>query len=225
MARLSFAILPVAVLAGGFLSSVADARNRPQHEAPGVIMMEQGAPTLAPFQHVRFCLHNPAECKSDPAQRARIELDIETSQLLDRVNRSVNAAIMPTVKSYGSNLADKWTIAPATGDCNDYAVTKRHELIASGLPANALRLSVVKTSSGAGHLVLVVATTSGDMVLDNLTQSIVPWQRTSYQWLKIQSGTDARFWYEIRPVGPDIARAERGVRLALHCQHDIRSHV
>ncbi|MBV9565484.1 MAG: transglutaminase-like cysteine peptidase [Bradyrhizobium sp.] len=216
MARLSFAILPFAVVAGSLLSGVADARNRPQHDATASRAIEQGAPTLAPFQHVRFCLHNPAECKSDPAQRARIELNAETSQMLDRVNRSVNAAIKPTAKSYGSNLADKWTIAPAAGDCNDYAVTKRHELIAGGLPANALRLSVVKTASGVGHLVLVVATTRGDMVLDNLTQSILPWQRTDYQWLKIQSATDARFWYEVRSTGSYVARAERGVRLAFH---------
>jgi predicted transglutaminase-like cysteine proteinase len=61
-----------------------------------------------------------------------------------------------------------------------------------------LRLSVVKTASDAGHLVLVVATTAGDIVLDNLTDAIRPWKHTSYRWLKIQSSSDARFWSEIR---------------------------
>jgi predicted transglutaminase-like cysteine proteinase len=125
-------------------------------------------------------------------------MSAEVSDLLKRVNHDVNTAITPTVKNYGSDLRNGWTIAPASGDCNDYAVTKRHDLIESGLPARALRLSVVKTASGTGHLVLVVATTSGDVVMDNLTNAIRPWTSTSYRWLKIQSSTDARFWYEIK---------------------------
>ena len=52
-----------------------------------------------------------------------------------------------------------WTIAPHEGDCNDYAVTKRHQLLEKGLPSSALRLSVTKTVTlGVGHLVLVVST-------------------------------------------------------------------
>ena len=100
------------------------------------------------------------------------------------------------------------------GDCNDYAVTKRHELLESGLPAKALRLSVVKTSSGIGHLVLVVVTTKGDIVMDNLTETIRLWQNTDYQWLKIQSANDARFWYEVKVPDTSVSQADRGVRLA-----------
>jgi len=132
----------------------------------------EAAPTLAPFQHVRFCLRYPSDCKSDSSQADRIELNTENLDLLVRVNRGVNAAISPVRKAYGAELADGWTIAPQMGDCNDYAVTKRHELLESGLPSRALRLSVVKTASGIGHLILVVATTKGDMVLDNLNASI-----------------------------------------------------
>jgi predicted transglutaminase-like cysteine proteinase len=102
------------------------------------------------------------------------------------------------------------------GDCNDYAVTKRHELLDSGLPSRALRLSVVKTASGIGHLVLVVVTTKGDIVMDNLTETIRPWQSTDYQWLKIQSATDARFWYEVKApsAGPSVSQPDRKLRLA-----------
>jgi predicted transglutaminase-like cysteine proteinase len=101
------------------------------------------------------------------------------------------------------------------GDCNDYAVTKRHALIESGLPSKALRLSVVKTASGVGHLVLVVVTTKGDVVLDNLTEVIRVWQSTDYQWIKIQSASDPRFWNEIKVpgVGP-MSQADGKVRLA-----------
>lgn len=90
------------------------------------------SPTLAPLQHVRFCLRYPSDCKSDPAQDERIDLTTETWELLKRVNHSVNMSITPTPKSYGLNLEDRWRIAPEMGDCNDYAVTKRYELLGNG---------------------------------------------------------------------------------------------
>ena len=110
----------------------------------------EASPTLAPFQHVRFCLRYPSDCKSNPTENERIDLDAQTTELLKRVNHSVNISIFPTPKSYGPNLGDGWTIAPDMGDCNDYAVTKRHELLENGLPSKALRLSVVQPSPRFG---------------------------------------------------------------------------
>jgi predicted transglutaminase-like cysteine proteinase len=89
------------------------------------------SPTLAPFQHVRF-VFAPSDCKSDPTENERIDLNAETSELLKRINHSVNVSIIPTIKSYGQNLGDGWTMGPDTGDCNDYAVTRRHEFLESG---------------------------------------------------------------------------------------------
>jgi predicted transglutaminase-like cysteine proteinase len=192
----------------------ADARNRALPDSNSLTPISEASPTLAPFQHVRFCLRYPSDCKSNPTGSERIDLNAETSELLKRVNHEVNISIIPTVKSYGSNLGDGWTIAPDMGDCNDYAVTKRHELLESGLPSKALRLSVVKTASGIGHLVLVVVTTRGDIVMDNLTEVIRPWHSTDYHWLKIQSATDAKFWYEVKAPATSMSQADRRVRLA-----------
>jgi predicted transglutaminase-like cysteine proteinase len=201
---------------GALTAGSADARNRSVPESNSLTPIVEASPTLAPFQHVRFCLRYPSDCKSNPTENERIDLDAQTTELLKRVNQSVNMSIVPTPKSYGPNLGDGWTIAPDMGDCNDYAVTKRHELLENGLPSKALRLSVVKTASGIGHLVLVVVTTKGDIVMDNLTEVIRPWQSTDYHWLKIQSATDSKFWYEIKAptVGPSVSLADRKVRLA-----------
>jgi len=201
---------------GALSAGSADARNRSVPESNSLTPIVEASPTLAPFQHVRFCLRYPSDCKSNPTENERIDLDAQTTELLKRVNQSVNMSIIPTPKSYGSNLGDGWTIAPDTGDCNDYAVTKRHELLENGLPSKALRLSVVKTASAIGHLVLVVVTTKGDIVMDNLTEVIRPWQSTDYHWLKIQSATDSKFWYEIKApaAGPSVSLADRKVRLA-----------
>jgi predicted transglutaminase-like cysteine proteinase len=155
------------------------------------------SPALPPFQHVRFCLRYPSECKSDPTKKGYIDLNTRTLALLKRVNRSVNISITPARKSYGSGVNDGWTIAPDFGDCNDYSVTKRHELAANGMPSGALRLAVVTTASGIAHLVLLVVTTKGDFVMDNLTEALRPWQSSDYHWLKIQSGSDPNLWHEI----------------------------
>jgi predicted transglutaminase-like cysteine proteinase len=167
------------------------------------------SPSLAPFQHVRFCLRYPADCRSNQTEDERIDLTPETSDLLERINRVVNATIIPAQKSSGNELQQVWAIAPYTGDCNDYAVTKRHELLRNGLPARALRLAVVKTTSGSGHLVLFVATTKGDLVLDSLAETIVPWQSTNYRWMKMQSASDARIWHDVRVTGASVSPAGR----------------
>jgi predicted transglutaminase-like cysteine proteinase len=197
------------------ITSHADARNPAAMEPKRLPSIVEASPTLAPFQHVRFCLRYPSDCASSPSPTARVELDRSTIDLLERVNRDVNEAIAPMVKSYDSDLQVGWAIAPTAGDCNDYAVTKRHILLESGLPSAALRLSVIKTASGAGHLVLVVSATRGDLVMDNLTGEIRPWQTTEYHWIKIQSATDPRFWNAISPAGrPVLARTKPEVHLA-----------
>jgi predicted transglutaminase-like cysteine proteinase len=192
---------------------LAPAQGRSLIETSFAMPMTEASPTLSPFQHVRFCLRYPADCKSDATETTTVELTAETLETMQRVNRDVNLSIMPVTKS--DAIADGgWTISPASGDCNDYAVTKRHELLQKGLPAKAVRLAVVKTQSGIGHLVLVVATNKGNLVLDNLSETIVPWQLTKYQWVKIQSSSDARYWFEIMPRALVLSQVDRKLRSA-----------
>jgi predicted transglutaminase-like cysteine proteinase len=214
MVKRALTIFSLVMVAESLFTVAAEARDRPSQDSNPSAPIVEASPTLAPFQHVRFCLRYPSDCKSDPRESERIDPTPENFELLDRINRSTNAAIVPVSKDYGADLGNGWTIAPSSGDCNDYAVTKRHELLLGGLPSKALRLSVVKTASGIGHLVLVVATTKGDMVLDNLTDAIRPWQSTDYRWIKIQSAADARFWNEVKAPGVSVAGGGRRVRLA-----------
>lgn len=159
-------------------------------------IVERG-PTLSPFQHVRFCQRYPIDCQPGPQANALVELDSKTVALLYRINRQINAAIIPIRKDFVGDVRAAWAVAPHSGDCNDYAVTKRHELLQHKFPVSAVRLSEVKTSDGEGHLVLVVATTKGELVLDNLTDEIRPWRQTDYRWLKIQSKSDPQYWVEM----------------------------
>jgi predicted transglutaminase-like cysteine proteinase len=93
--------------------------------------------------------------------------------------------------------AETWVINPARGDCNDFAMSKRHELLNRGWPARTLLLSEVITNSGEPHLVLVVQTRSGDLVLDNLTPQIKPWSRAPYRWARIQMPNTGQLWATI----------------------------
>jgi predicted transglutaminase-like cysteine proteinase len=112
---------------------------------------------------------------------------------MHEVNQRINAAIRPEPNLEGLR-GEKWLLHPASGDCNDYAVTKRHDLIAKGFPARAVLLSEVVTTWGEHHLVVVVRTFSGDLVLDNLSGHIMPWSKKPYRWVRIQSPKNPNYW-------------------------------
>ena len=164
----------------------------------GLQFIRLDVPTLAPMAFTRFCLEYPAECKPQRLVFAgdRIELNITRWAELEDVNRTVNLSIHPERNENGL-AGEKWLLGPDRGDCNDYAVTKRHELIARGWPARTVLLSEVVTVSGEHHLVTVVRTESGDLVLDNLTDQIMPWSRTPYRWVRIQMPKNPNYWASI----------------------------
>ncbi|MBR0969962.1 MULTISPECIES: transglutaminase-like cysteine peptidase [Bradyrhizobium] len=158
------------------------------------VFLKEAQNVLAPLQFVKFCMNYSSECaQSSPEARLPAQ-DVALSTLAE-VNASVNQAISPVQKSTDPLLA-RWTISPSSGDCNDYAITKRHLLLAKGWPASALRLAVVYAPAG-GHLVLIVRLQDGDYVLDNLVPDVRDWRRSSYLWVSMESGEDPRFWVSI----------------------------
>ncbi len=103
----------------------------------------------------------------------------------------------------GNGTFEEWLIAPQAGDCKDYAITKRHELLERGWPSRALLLSEVIVPDGEHHLVLVVRTKDGDLVLDNLNASIRPATMTfrQYQWVRMEMPQNPKFWARVRMPG------------------------
>jgi predicted transglutaminase-like cysteine proteinase len=154
-------------------------------------------PTLAPMAYTQFCLRYPGECRTRKLFRGGpVRLSVAKRIELAGVNDAVNAGIVPQANLQGL-AGEVWLIGPDRGDCNDYAVTKRHALMQRGWPARALLLSEVVTTSGEHHLVLVVRTSEGDLVLDNLTDKIKPWFRTRYQWVRMQMPGVSKLWTTI----------------------------
>jgi predicted transglutaminase-like cysteine proteinase len=162
-------------------------------------------PSLAPMAFVRFCMRYPQDCKvRRMAYRPKpVALSEARRAELIKVNRNVNRAIRPQENINGV-MAEEWLVSPREGDCNDYAVTKRHELLARGWPSRSLLLAEVVVSSGEHHLVLVVRTREDDVVLDNLNWNIRPVSQIHYQWVRAQQAKNPQFWSTI-----SVTRATR----------------
>ena len=96
-------------------------------------------------------------------------------------------------------------------DCVGYVLAKREALIRVGLPADALSPAVVRTRGGVVHAVLLVTTSAGDQVLDNLSPYVDPWRRVDYEWIKRQvpSGDGSR-WAWIERSGPSPLKIASG---------------
>ena len=165
--------------------------------SPSAASMQEGGYALAPFSFVKFCLDYPSDCPKS-AGPGRVRLTSGRMAELSSVNRAVNVSIRP--KPDTSTLR-YWRLNVDAGDCNSFAVQKRHELIRRGWPSAALALTVAKTARGEGHLVVTVRTDQGDLVLDNLRPNIVPWQRTGYEWIMRQSERNPQFWVELNEIG------------------------
>jgi len=161
--------------------------------SPSAASMQEGGYTLAPFSFVKFCLDYPSDCPKS-AGPGRVRLTSARMAELSSVNSAVNGSIRPKLDT---STLRYWKLNVNAGDCNSFAVQKRHELIRRGWPAAALALTVAKTPRGEGHLVVTVRTDQGDLVLDNLRSNIVPWQRTGYQWIMRQSERNPQFWVEL----------------------------
>lgn len=159
--------------------------------------------TLTPrrplLAHVRFCLLYEGQCDVYPDRRARSMTVQEQFNEAMRVNFAVNRSIRPRP----DEGFDSWDINVTHGDCEDYALQKRADLIALGWPTDRLRIAIVTTPQGVGHAVLLVRIGGVDYALDNLTPSVRPWDETGYQFLMVQDRHDPRAWH-------DVGAARRG---------------
>jgi predicted transglutaminase-like cysteine proteinase len=124
---------------------------------------------------------------------------------LDQVNRYVNARIIATRDRITHHVKDYWDLplsrGDRRGDCEDYALEKRHELLQLGYPQEALSIALVRTRWGENHAVVVVETTAGPYVLDSFSPWITPWTALNYRWLARQSPDDPATWVEVVDQG------------------------
>jgi predicted transglutaminase-like cysteine proteinase len=140
---------------------------------------------------------------SAPARKFLAMVDAARSLAAGRietVNRQVNAAIHFTSDLAQHGVADRWTaplatLAAGAGDCEDYAFAKYAILRVAGIPAEDMRVLLVRDlQSRQDHAVLAVRQETRWLVLDN-------------RWAE---PVDAA---ELRRFVPLFAIDERGVNL------------
>tara|TARA_R110002020_G_scaffold10961_8_gene41584 strand:- start:1350 stop:1898 length:549 start_codon:yes stop_codon:yes gene_type:complete len=155
---------------------------------PSSIVTFERVSAAGPASFQMFCAVNPDECR--PGGASKVALTESMLAEIKRVNQRVNRAIRPKLDSPALQL---WRVNPPSGDCKSYVISKRHALMAAGLPSSALRIAFVKTRRGENHAVLVLKTDRGDLTLDNLTGDIKLFAETGYRVVAI-SGTNPKRW-------------------------------
>lgn len=157
----------------------------PLSAAPHVHGADLTGTAVTPLAMQFFCGNTPTECRA--TRDAVAEWTPHLAALLSDVNTRVNRDISPRADPKGA-----WEINPAFGDCNDYALTKRSRLIRLGVPPGSLRIAIT-TKNGAPHAILVVKTSAGDVVLDNLSSDTKTLRQSGYSISMISTANPLRW--------------------------------
>jgi predicted transglutaminase-like cysteine proteinase len=168
--------------------------------------MHTGGRTTQPIGHYDFCLREPDECRQKTARKEPVELTRKLWSALVDINNSVNLTVTPRTDGEMWGQEELWSYPTNVGDCEDYVLEKRRQLMALGVPAGKLLVTVVRQPNGDGHAVLTVSTSLGDFILDNLEPRVLAWNDTEYTYLKRQSERHSGVW-----VSVDDSRASLAV--------------
>lgn len=185
-------------LIGAIVAFAAIAAPAQAFDTTNVAFVQTNAGTTSiPVGHSEFCKTRPGECRANAQVIDAVPLDEQRWNQLLTVNANWNAAVTPVTDQDLYQTAEFWTYPNGYGDCEDYALAKRRDLINSGWPASTLLMAVVKQPNGEGHAVLLVRTDRGDLVLDNQVGSVDLWSNTPYKFIKRQSQADAGKWVDM----------------------------
>jgi len=160
-----------------------------------------------PIGHYEFCKRYASECRPLAADPGPVRLTPALWQDILDVNYTVNTTIKPATDMEIYGVEEWWEYPTVAGDCEDYALLKRRQLIQKGVPVGDLLMTVVLQPNGEGHAVLTVRTDRGDFVLDNMRDKVMLWSDTEYTYLKRQSSDDPGQWMKIQDGRAPIVAA------------------
>jgi len=187
-------VLGLGLIAGGAFIGANAANAMP---------MTTGRTTSQPIGHYEFCQQVPKECRAT-GNNTPDHLSQRAWAKMVEINARVNATIAPRTDLEMWGREEIWSYPVKYGDCEDYVLQKRHELIQAGFHTSNLLITVVLQPNGDGHAVLTVRTDQGDFVLDNLVSKVLDWRDTRYRYLKRQSTANAGKWVDIIDDRPNI---------------------
>ncbi|MTH98439.1 transglutaminase-like cysteine peptidase [Roseibium sp. RKSG952] len=130
------------------------------------------------------------------AKKAAISLPSHQElRLVKQINRQVNASTRSVSDQSQYKTRERWALPTSLGgDCEDFALLKKRDLIRAGIDPSKLLIATVLDTRRNAHAVLVYRSGQGDLVLDNLTNKIKPWSATQYLFLRMQDPKQPRRW-------------------------------
>lgn len=214
--RLLYHIVSLSLIGWGVAALVLVLYLRPVaiRDAQVVSIMPPGA--------LPFCIRTPQDCH----QAAPAAMPDDAFYELDRLNYAVNRAITPEMPTLtAEHSINYWQVLPdgGAGPCIDYALTKRHRLIAQGYPSGAFSIAVVHTDRSPAeiyHAVLVARLGAKLYVLDNLTNQVSPIaDRDDLKWVSHSGFGDLWSW---RAGAPQLPVWDAAQQSAAALGHDDR---
>jgi len=181
------------------VAAIAFASLLPLH-AIAFSQMRTGKDGPEPMGFALFCMAKPQRCEKSEPQI--VTITPQRWRELWNVQWSVNHDL---VKWSGpTGLDEIWRDEGSEGSCVLYANTKRSMLLDLGWPPSTLLLTLVRVDGKSeDHLVLVVRTDRGDLVLESLGDGmdynyIGPYEvYRDHRWIKQMSPENPHFWRRI----------------------------
>jgi predicted transglutaminase-like cysteine proteinase len=158
--------------------------------------------SIVPPGVIAFCMENRSECAIAPPSALPVTALEALRDTNFSVNRNILSADAERTNSHGLNY---WQVLNdgTEGTCIDYAITKRHRLIASGYPGGAFSIGVLHVAGMTPelfHAVLFVRVGNRTYVLDSLTDQIRPIENVAgYTWLSYSAFGDLLDWHAGAP--------------------------
>jgi predicted transglutaminase-like cysteine proteinase len=117
----------------------------------------------------------------------------------------INLVINEGITGKEDSGADTWRAFPPdrTGDCDDYAVTKRAALIAFGADPDGLQIITGEAQYPDGrrffHVVLQYQSPNGTFILDNLSPELYAAHARPYPWTEEARQSASQLYWQRSP--------------------------
>lgn len=183
----SLVMLFVALFHTTFIVSTADAAGR-----KGSSFLNATVEIAAPSGAGNICNKYQWACAPSNQAGKLTHMDMEHVR---EVNSAVNTQVRQIDDRTQYRQMEFWALPTSRGgDCEDFALLKKRELIRRGIDPSRLLLATVLDRSRKAHAVLVLRSDTGDLVLDNLTNQIRGWRATGYIFLRMQNPAAPDSW-------------------------------
>jgi len=183
---------PIRQFAAAFASMLCLAGAAHAVDATGTAFLPVEGASAAPAGAAAICRTYDWAC-AGATNAAPVGADV--LKLASAINRAANTKIRPVSDMDQYSTAERWALPTKRGgDCEDYALFKKMKLVEAGVSPDRLLVAAVLDRNRNIHAVLVLRTDMGDFILDNLTNRVLPWNKTGYAYLRMQDPRQPSRW-------------------------------